>query len=160
MLLKARVTTHVEACSPGNAAACWRSSSDRLGLFRHLDVYTGLPVVTFWGCQPHSVNAILQSTVTLAWKKEVHTDICTTEEYLRHHAEEQTDHRATVLLEKWFIMVPVFVFCSSSIILHALCNLRAVRMVITYPKRHWKLPVTITLIPAMNSFGDIPSRQL
>jgi hypothetical protein len=58
-----------------------------------------------WGCQGYSVDSILQSTVTLAWKKEVQPDICNTEECLRQHGEEQTDHRATVMLEKWFIVV-------------------------------------------------------
>lgn len=54
----------------------------------------------------NSVNAVLQNIVTSPWKKEVNPDICTTEKCVRRHGEEQTDHRATVMLDRWFSMVP------------------------------------------------------
>ena len=57
------------------------------------------------GCQRHSVTAFLQSPVTSAWKKEEHSDTCTSEKCLQQRGEEHTDHRGNVMLEKWVIMV-------------------------------------------------------
>ena len=90
-----------------------------------------------WGCQRYGVNAILQSIVTSTWEKEVHPDICTTEEWAWRRADWP---QSNCDVGKVVYHGSIFVFCSSSILLHALCNLGAFQMAIRYPERPWKLP--------------------